>query len=69
MKNNKSRDFVFGGCVLILIGVATIYLEGVYLTISPIITLQKTPVVFWLVVFTELATGIYLLIHAKKIKK
>jgi len=62
MKNkNRVRDFIFGGFVLILMGVVTIVLEKAYFSINPIITLEKTPVAFWAVVFLEIIGGIYLL--------
>jgi hypothetical protein len=70
MRNkNRARDFIFGGLALVLMGVATIILEKAYFTINPLVTLKKTPIAFWLVVFIELSFGVYLLylgIHRSK---
>jgi uncharacterized membrane protein len=61
MRNeNRVRDFIFGGVLLILMGLATLFFEKAYFTINPLITLQKTPVAFWILVAIELGFGIYL---------
>ena len=70
MRNeNRVRDFIFGGVFLILMGLATLFLEEAYFSISPLITLQKTPVVFWILVATELGFGIYLVYLGTKMSK
>ena len=67
---NKVRDYLFGGVLLILMGLATLFLEEAYITINPLITLQKTPVAFWVLVAIEIGFGIYLVyIGAKMLRR
>ena len=61
MKNtNKPRDFILSGLLLVTVGVVTIMLEKVFFTINPVITLDKTPIIFWTVVSVEIISGLYL---------
>ena len=70
MRNeNRIRDFILGGMFLILMGLATLFLEEAYFTINPLITLQKTPVTFWIVVAIEIGFGIYLVYLGAKMSR
>ena len=65
-KANGKIDFVLGGALLVVLGLATLYFEKAYFTINPIITVEKTPIIFWCVVIIELVAGIGLFVKGLK---
>ena len=65
-KRNGKIDFVLGGAFLVVLGLATLYFEKAYFTINPVITVEKTPIIFWCVVIIEIVAGIGLFVMGLK---